>query len=94
MWSGRAFQVTGPACENARSPNLCANVVESSPSMRWNWKMSHISYPGEMVDVDVCTFAVMSYHVSSKFKIWNTLSIESTLVFKLPQCFDTLGWAS
>ena len=43
--------------------------------------MSHISYPGEMVDVDVCTFAVMSYHVSSKFKIWNTLSIESTLVF-------------
>jgi len=22
MWSGRAFQVAGPACENARSSNL------------------------------------------------------------------------
>ena len=22
MWSGRAFQVSGPACENARSPNF------------------------------------------------------------------------
>ena len=22
MWSGRAFQVAGPACENARSPNF------------------------------------------------------------------------
>ena len=22
MWSGRAFQVTEPACENARSPNF------------------------------------------------------------------------
>jgi len=22
MWSGRAFQLVGPACENARSPNF------------------------------------------------------------------------
>ena len=22
VWSGRAFQVAGPACENARSPNF------------------------------------------------------------------------
>ena len=38
MLSGRAFQVAGPACENACSPNFVRSVVESSPSMRW--KMS------------------------------------------------------
>ena len=38
MWLGRAIPVAGPACENARSPNSCAAVVESSPSMKW--KMS------------------------------------------------------
>jgi len=38
MWSDRAFQVAGPACENAHSPTLCTAVVDSSPSTRW--KMS------------------------------------------------------
>ena len=58
--------------------------------------MDEVELEDEPYQLSRCTFAVMSYHVSSKFKIWNTLSIESrpTLVFKLPQCFDTLGWAS
>jgi len=38
--SGRAFQVAGPACENARSPNFVRSgaVVESSPSMSWKMR--------------------------------------------------------
>jgi len=28
MWSGRAFQVAGPACENARSPNRLTETYE------------------------------------------------------------------
>ena len=27
MWSGRGFQVAGPACENARSPNFVLLAV-------------------------------------------------------------------
>ena len=38
MWSGRSFQVAGPACENARSPNFVRSRGRESPST--TWKMS------------------------------------------------------
>jgi len=46
MWSGRAFQAAGPACENARSPNFVRMYDWTLYNLLCCSEVSAVSYVG------------------------------------------------
>jgi len=75
MWSGRAFQVAGPACENMFITQLCPQISTEL----------HFVLPPEMVhssyDKHVCISVFPSLRLSACNHISQKLSVQSSCDF-------------